>query len=279
MGRFTWSSPASGKESGCECIKKQIELNRQIRSPLPEEVIEEYSKLYRVVIKAKKKPEPPPEAPKPEPKKMLPLSKFQQQMNDIYKESEKEKKPNAPNPANKLKLHNGDLSPPKNSTPSPTAAKETEKKIEDKKINGFHVDIEAKENENDGPSLADIRAMWKKKRPEPEKKKQDEFNINEVFEDLMKKAEEKSNNDKASPAVDEHLAESMNEEILWAMQQKKQHEEDNRSVEEKRQILREKEEKEKKEKMEKEEELQRKIASDKIKSEQAKEQEMIQNIA
>merc|ERR1712106_330090 len=98
------SSHASGKDNGSECIRKQLECNRQIRTPLPEEVIEEFVQLYRVVIKTKKKPETPPEAPKQEPKKTLGVSKFQQQMNDIYNQSEQEKKPNAPNPANALKI-------------------------------------------------------------------------------------------------------------------------------------------------------------------------------
>merc|ERR1712106_407091 len=281
------SSPASGKESGCECIQKQMECNRQIKTPLPEDVIEEYSNLYRIVIKTKKKPEPPPEAPKQEPKKTLGLSKFQEQMNEIYNTSEKEKKPNAPNPANALKIQNGKESPIKEKKvepkPSPkiTESKIENSKIPDQKMNGNHVNGNNKEDEKneDGPSILEIRAMWKKQRPEPEPKKVEEFNVNNVFEDLMKKAEEKVKDNKVPTTADEHLAESMNEEIMWAIQQKKQHEEENRSIEEKNKLKIEKDEAARKANKEKEEIKLKEEAETKAKSEQLKEQEILQNLA
>ena len=55
-------------------------------------MIEEFSKLYMVKIKAKKKPEPVPEIPKEEPNKVLAVSSFQQQMNAIYQQSVKSEK-------------------------------------------------------------------------------------------------------------------------------------------------------------------------------------------
>ena len=65
------TSPGAGKEAGVASLNKQMEAHKQIKSPLTEEVIEEFSKLYMVKIKAKKKPEPVPEIPKEEPNKVL----------------------------------------------------------------------------------------------------------------------------------------------------------------------------------------------------------------
>jgi len=231
--------------------------------------------------------EPPPEAPKQEPKKSNGISKFQQQMNDIYNSSEKEKKPNAPNPANALKIQNGKTSstPEKKiapkSSPKIVESKMENVKISNKEINGNHVNGSIKEDEktDDGPSIEEIRAMWKKKRPEPETKKIEEFNVNNVFDDLMKKAEEKVKDSKSKKSDEDHLAESMNEEIMWAIQQKKQHEEENRSLEEKQRLKEEKDEKERKAKLEKEKERLKEEAQSKVKSEQVKEQEMLQNLA
>jgi len=197
------SSPASGKDSGCECLKKQLEWNRTIRTPLPEEVIEEFSKLYRVIIKSKKKPELPPKATKQEPKKTLGVSKFQQQMNDIYNQSEKEKKPNAPNPANGHNTQNGTksesqeklLDPKSKANPIEPSKQKTENgRNEHQETNGSNSNGNSKEEvkEDDGPSVEEIRSMWKKKRPEPPAKKEEEFDVNSVLEDLMKKAEKKN---------------------------------------------------------------------------------------
>merc|ERR1712029_466893 len=91
-------------------------------------------------------------------------------------------------------------------------------------------DSQKKESSNlseDGPSLADIRAQWKKNRQTERKEpKQEDFDLNTVMEDIMKKAEEKASQAKPSKNDDEHLTESMNEEIQWAIQQKKQHQEE-----------------------------------------------------
>ena len=86
------TSPGAGKEAGVASLSKQMEAHKQIKSPLTEEVIEEFSKLYMVKIKAKKKPEPVPEIPKEEPNKVLAVSSFQQQMNAIYQQSVKSEK-------------------------------------------------------------------------------------------------------------------------------------------------------------------------------------------
>ena len=82
------------------------------------------------------------------------------------------------------------------------------------------------ENTDDGPSVAEIRARWKKQRPELPKKKADDFNVNNVLEDLMKKAEEKVQKKFASS--EDYISESMNEEIQWALEQKKQSKEESR---------------------------------------------------
>merc|ERR1719270_754296 len=108
------SSPTSGKEAGIESLKKQMDSHKQIKSPLPEEVIDEFSKLYMVKIKTKKKPEPVPELPKEEPKKVLAVSSFQEQMNAIYQQQmESEKKRNI----QKTTETNGVPAPSKNELP------------------------------------------------------------------------------------------------------------------------------------------------------------------
>ena len=91
------TNPVSSKEAGFKSIKKQLESSSQIKSPLTDSVLTEYAKLYNVNIKAKpkKKPEPIVEPVKEEPK-VLPLSSFQQKMNDIYQQGlQAEKKKNA----------------------------------------------------------------------------------------------------------------------------------------------------------------------------------------
>ena len=88
------TNPVSSKEAGIASIKQQLESSSQIKSPLTEEVLKEFTKLYKVKVKQKKKPEPVPEPVKEEPKKVLPVSSFQQKMNEIYKagmEAEKKK--------------------------------------------------------------------------------------------------------------------------------------------------------------------------------------------
>jgi len=284
------SSPASGKDSGCECLKKQLEWNRTIRTPLPEEVIEEFSKLYRVIIKSKKKPELPPKATKQEPKKTLGVSKFQQQMNDIYNQSEKEKKPNAPNPANGHNTQNGTksesqeklLDPKSKANPIEPSKQKTENgRNEHQETNGSNSNGNSKEEvkEDDGPSVEEIRAMWKKKRPEPPAKKEEEFDVNSVLEDLMKKAEKKINDVKVSKSDDEHLRESINEEILWAIQQKKQHEEENISFEETKNLQIDKDNTARKEREEKQKQEKLKEEADKnVKSVKSKDQEALQNL-
>ena len=79
------TNPVSNKEAGMNCINKQLESSSQIKSPLTEDVLNEFTKLYKVKVKPKKKPEPVPEPAKEEPKKVLPVSSFQQKMNEIYK--------------------------------------------------------------------------------------------------------------------------------------------------------------------------------------------------
>ena len=236
------NSAGAGKEAGLESLRKQMEWHRQLKPPLTEQVLEEFSNLYRVAIKAKvkKKPEPPPDIPKEEPKKVLGVSKFQQQMNDIYKKSEKDK-------IDKTTIQNGVIA---------TTKKQTPPKIEDKNVvhnsnnanqsntkpPSMFIDQNSEkepasnittekakppeEITDDGPSVAEIRARWKKQRPELPKKKADDFNVNNVLEDLMKKAEEKVQ--KKTASSEDYISESMNEEIQWALEQKKQSQEESR---------------------------------------------------
>ena len=80
------TNPVSHKDAGTKCLQKQLESSSQIKSPLIDNVLTEFSNLYKVKVKPKKKPEPIPEPVKEEPKKVLPISSFQQKMNDIYKQ-------------------------------------------------------------------------------------------------------------------------------------------------------------------------------------------------
>ena len=256
------TSPTSGKEAGIESLKKQMDANSQIKSPLTEDVITEFSKLYMVKIKAKKKPEPVPEIPKEEPKKVLAVSSFQEQMNAIYQQSvESEKKRNdmRDKDANKPKV-NGVSSSKQKEERSVSKAVEpahsidinNKKSVEDKpkakpkpptKINESMKssstpenslpkksetnDSHDNENENE-PSIEEIRAMWKKNRKSDRKEiKEDNFDLNSVMEDIMKKAEEKVQKSKTSDEDNPYLSETMNEEIQWALEQKKQHQEEN----------------------------------------------------
>ena len=228
------SSPSSGKDAGIECINKQLEWHRQIKSPLPEDVINEFSKLYMVKIKAKKKPEPVPDIPKEEPKKVMPVSSFQEQMNAIYQQSmESEKKREEQRMEIEKKREEqkqAEIRAKKVLQSDPPKKEKSEEKIsnglktsqtsESKESNGSNV-----VGNDDGPSLEDIRASWKKNRKERKVPKVDDFDLNSVFTDIMKKAEEKVTPSHEKPE-DKYVSESMNEEIQWALQQKKQQEED-----------------------------------------------------
>ena len=115
-----------------------------------------------------KKPEPAP----------TPKRNFQEEMNNIYKNSQdnKSKRENAPNPANSLKKENVKPVAPKIEDTKP---KDIVKVKEEPKSNGVHmngtptngVKEEVKEEEDDGPSLADIRNQWRKKVPVEEHRK------------------------------------------------------------------------------------------------------------
>ena len=83
------TSITTGRDTGIKCIREQLECNRKIRTPVPEEIIQEFTNLYSVVFRPKKKPAPPPEIPIQKPVKKTELSTFQQRMNDIYKEAQK----------------------------------------------------------------------------------------------------------------------------------------------------------------------------------------------
>lgn len=258
------TSPTSGKEAGIESLKKQMEAHSQIKSPLTEDVITEFSKLYMVKIKAKKKPEPVPEIPKEEPKKVLAVSSFQEQMNAIYQqsvESEKKRNDQRDKDANKPRANGVSSSKQKEEKSEPKTVDHAhstdvtnKKSVEDKlpvkskpkppaKINesmkssstpenslpkkAETKDSQENENENE-PSIEEIRAMWKKNRKSDRKEiKEDNFDLNSVMEDIMKKAEEKVHKSKTSDEDNPYLSETMNEEIQWALEQKKQHQEEN----------------------------------------------------
>ena len=249
------TSVTTGKEAGIDSLKKQMEWHRQLKPPLTDDVINEFSKLYMVNFKAKKKPEPVPEIIKEEPKKVLAVSSFQEQMNAIYKESmESQKKRDEQKVQNNVSSIKGDTNKEavtKTKEIRKVTATKEEKKVtapkpeeikpkntsETNGVKNNSKSHEEAETSDDGPSLQEIRARWKKDR-KPTKKAVDEkeFDLNSVMEDIMKKAESKvaengSHEQPETKKEDEYLTESMNEEIQWAMQQKKQQmEEMNSSV-------------------------------------------------
>ena len=103
-----------------------------------------------------------------------PKRNFQEEMNNIYKNSQdnKSKRENAPNPANSLKKESVELVAPKIEDTKP---KDIVKVKEEHKSNGVHMNGTTtngvKEEEDDGPSLADIRNQWRKKVPVEEHRK------------------------------------------------------------------------------------------------------------
>jgi ankyrin repeat protein len=249
----------TGRDVGVTCIKQQMECNRRIRPPYPEEVLQEFTSLYNVVFRAKKKPEPVPKLEEVEaPRRQLAVSSFQQAINNIYKESQNGAGTTASS-IESLKLKtNGTSKESSQQSRSKTnfndlefdyygetvVDRKKEKKLED--INGnveVHLNGSAKEipapaaatepamargETEPEPSVAEIRAQWKLKRTnmdpeEEERKKRTEvaFDSESFFESLLKKHEQEK-----PAAVEEDLEERMNEEILWALQQKREAEQE-----------------------------------------------------
>jgi len=188
-----------------------------------------------------------------------PKRNFQEEMNNIYKNSQdnKSKRENAPNPANSLKKENVKPVAPNIEETKP---KDIVKVKEEPKSNGVHINgtttngvkEEVKEEEDDGPSLADIRNQWRKKVPVEEHRKAIEEEVTSqqesILEDLMKKAEQKANESKSETSKTEtskteYITEEMNEEISWALEMKKQQAESNKVPE----VVAEKKREEKKE--------------------------------
>merc|ERR1712130_351194 len=82
--------------------------------------------------------------------------------------------------------------------------------------------------EDDGPSLADIRNQWRKKVPMEEHWKAIEDEVknqqDSLLDNLLKKAEQKVNESKSETTkTEDYITEEMNEEISWALEMKKQH--------------------------------------------------------
>jgi len=256
----------TGRDVGLTCIKQQLECNRRIRPPYPEEVFQEFTSLYNVVFRAKKKPEPVPKLEEVEaPRRQLAVSSFQQAINNIYKESQNGSSTKAA-PIDSLKLQTNGYSKETSQGHAKTNFNDLEfdyygetvvdakkeKNAED--INGnlevHHngktkdvpahkaapevgkADVEAEPE----PSVAEIRAQWKLKRtnmdPEEEdRKKRTEmaFDSESFFESLLKKHEQAG-----LVASAEDLEERMNEEIVWALQQKQEAEQEEKKKEEAR---------------------------------------------
>ena len=164
------TNQTTGKEGGIKCIKEQMEANRKIRPPVPDEVVKEFSSLYNVVFKAKKKPAPPPEKPI-EKQKAPEISSFQQRINEIYKNSQNKKVDDATNESLKLKGYDKPKEKEKISfddiefddsdlvtVPKPEAPKIAE-------VKETPVIIEEAKTEAE-PSVEELRAMWRTKKKE-----------------------------------------------------------------------------------------------------------------
>ena len=231
-------SLTTGRDAGVQCIRQQLECNRKIRPPVPEEVVQEFTKLYNVVFKAKKKPAPPPEV-KVQPKKAPQVSSFQQKMNDIYKEANKDERTKI---LESLKLERTVIKVEKEEKSNFNdlewdgqdewaASNENKKNGDIDKVNGTekHLDKhaakeESAESNDKDPSVDEIRAMWKRNKTKEREAPKEEFNSSDFFDSLLKKHE--SNHVEAKPppqsSEEQELAERMNEEIVWALQQKQE---------------------------------------------------------
>ena len=185
------TNPVSSKEAGFISLKKQMESSSQIKSPLSDEVLSEFAKLYKVNVKQKKKPEVIPEPVKEEPKKVLPISSFQQKMNDIYKQGvEAEKKKNTQEEKKEEK-------------------KEVKKSVESPKL--LEPKVERKTIES---NIANNAANLESEKI---------LNLVSVVE---KKVANKKSEIVKPKKTDEkknlmELEEAINEEILWAQEQKR----------------------------------------------------------
>ena len=233
----------TGRDTGIKCLREQMEGNRKLRTPVPEEVIQAFTNLYNVVFKPKKKPAPVPEPAKVETKK-LQVSSFQQRMNEIYKDAKRDEfkkkeemeslrlKP-APPKTPEVRMNFDDIEYDLDEE-SPNQNGKHEANI--KETNGFaeHLDIpepkpvvEEPAGESE-PSVEEIRAMWKqnKAKTEPEKvEPEEEFNSNKFFESLLQKHENAKSTETplaVEESEDQDLVERMNEEIVWALQQKQE---------------------------------------------------------
>ena len=163
-------------------------------------------------------------APKPEPTPG-PRRNFQQEMNDIYKLSKEVQKQNAPNPANALKKQE-----PVKPKAEPVKTKEVERPKEVKNgglhANGNGSATNGKVEEDDGPSIADIRNQFKVNKKTAEERRKEieaEFTSQNLLDDMMKKAEQKVNESKDESSSDNgYITEGMDEEIQWALNMKRE---------------------------------------------------------
>ena len=260
-------SLTTGRDAGIACIKQQLECNRRIRPPVPEEVLQEFTNLYSVVFRAKKKPEPPPKleeasatARRPPP---LAVSSFQQAINNIYKETQHQQSDKAAAMDSlKLQTTNGDSKANNGKDSQKTnfndlefdyygeTVKDTTTKEDVKDINGntevylnggdhrkpapATTKAEAGAEAENEPSVEEIRAQWKLKRTNldedgvQKKKSEDTFNSEAFFESLLKKHEQAmvGEEEGAGGGDSGELEERLNEEIVWALQQKMQAEQE-----------------------------------------------------
>ena len=205
---------------------KEDNMKSQGKTPLPEDVINEFAKLNK--NKTRKKCVPTPELPQEEQEK---APSFQDQMNAIYQQSrESEKKRNDQRIEAEQKM-----------AKEKEALKQKQKEEREKEIEREMANVKAKEEKaaevkkivkdekaeivngaDEGPSLEEIRASWKKnRRKERKEPKLEDFSLDTVMNDIFKKAEEKVTETKAEPE-DQYITDSMNEEIQWALEQKKQ---------------------------------------------------------
>ena len=223
----------TGRDAGVKCIKQQLECNRKIRTPVPEEVLQEFTKLYNVVFKAKKKPVPPPEV-KVQPKKPQ-VSSFQEKMNNIYKDANKDErtqildslKLERATKIEKVKPNYNDLEWECDDEPILNKIKnnnDIEKDNGIKKHLVKPIEIEESPPKDNEPSVDEIRALWKQNRNKNKEieTKKEEFNSSDYFDSLLKKHEKTTGPERPVDIEDQELAERMNEEIVWALQQKQE---------------------------------------------------------
>merc|ERR1712083_968201 len=185
------------KELADQCLQKQMEQEKGIRPPVPDEVIQESSDLYKSKSKPKKKSifvEPL----KIQDQKQSKVSPMQQKMNDIYKNGTKKEEANK----SEKMFSSPNNGPDKNSLQILPSEEKIESPPAKKSALDACIDKYSKNVRNVGDVKKEIG------------KEEQITNGNQVNSHLSIEVNNSVVND------DDDLQQRMNEEVLWAIQEK-----------------------------------------------------------